>query len=151
MKKILSFVIMSVLMLTLTCSCARKIFPAFNIKKESVTAIEFKQCTLNIDDIGNPLCVKKDVTAKEDIEKIIDWAQSLKLEKHEPIEYPIETVRYIIVLKGKLDHKITFLDDYVLFDSQAYTYKSDLQKKQVSEKYNFLNYTESKSTLGYTN
>ena len=151
MKRIITSLILITSVLTLCVSCARKSFPAFTIKKESVTQIEFKQAKMNPEDIGNPECVKKTVTEDSDIESIIDWAHSLKLEAHEPIEYPIQDVRYIIVLKGKLEHRITFLDNYVLFDAGAFTYKSDSQKDEVSQKYNLLNYEPTETTLGYTN
>lgn len=151
MKRIISSILIVIALCALCTSCTRKSFPAFTIKKESVTEIEFKQAKINPNDIGNPECVKKTITQDSDIEAVIDWAHSLKLEEHDPIEYPIQDVRYIIVLHGKLEHRITFLDDYVLFDAKAFTYKSSSQKDEVSQKYNLLNYEQTETTLGYKN
>lgn len=150
MKRTISLFILCLFIVTAVPSCARKTSPAFTIKKESVSSIDFKKNTLLADEGVKTYTVQKSVTGKEDIEAVISWVHSLKLEKHEPIEFPMETIRYMMVLKGVKDHLLIFLDDYVVFDSIAYSYTDKAAAKKVAEKYNLLNYPESDTTLGFT-
>lgn len=151
MKRTLSLIAVCIILLTACSSCARKTSPAFTIKKESVTSIDFKKNSLSADDPTKTVTVQKSVTDKEDVEAVIAWVHSLKLEKHDPIEFPIETIRYMMVLNGVKDHQLIFLDNYVVFDSTAYLYTDKAQASEASEKYALLNYPESDTTLGFTN
>lgn len=150
MKKLISIFIICLTLVTGLSSCVKKTYPAFNIKKESVTSIDFK-CNPAIKPGSSFATVEKVVTSKDDMENLITWVHSLSLKKHEAIEFPIETIRYMMVLNGKKDHRIFFLDDYVVFDSTAYEYLDKSQAKEVVEKYNLLNYPEQSTTLGFTN
>ena len=150
MKKIISILIICLILITGLSACVKKSYPAFNIKNESVTSIDFKY-NPEITPGSSSATVEKVVTSKDDMEKLITWVHSLDLKKHEAIEFPIETIRYMMVLNGKKDHRLFFLDDYVVFDSTAYEYLDKSQAKEVIEKYNLLNYPEQPTTLGFTN
>ena len=148
MKRIISAILILIILIS-CCSCARKSRPPFEIKHESVNAIEFRRTSFLADNPFERSYFQKTVDNKEDIEKLLLWIEELSLEKHEPIEVPIEQVQYVIVLKGVKDHKLVFMNEYVVYDSTAFTYKSEKQMTQVSQKYNLLNYAETPiTTLG---
>ena len=146
MKKIIS--VISILMIALCLfSCARKTKPPFVIKHESVESVDFKRTVYSADDPSVRSYVQKSVTAKEDVEDVLCWIEKLKLEKHDAIEVPIEKVQYVIVLNGIKDHKLVFMDQYVVYDSTAYTYKDSSQMSEVANKYNLLNYEQKDTKL----
>lgn len=145
MKKIVSLAVAVLLLLTLA-SCARKTKPQINIKHDSVTSIEFISASTSATDPTARSYAMKTVSESDDIEAIICWIEDLDLEKHAAIEVPIENVSHVIVLKGVKDHKLIFMNEYVIYDSNAYTYKKTKQSTQVAQKYNLLNYPETTVT-----
>ncbi len=145
-KRIISAFLI-VLLLCVNVGCARKTKPVFNIKHESVTSIDFKRSTYAQNGNLSLKCVQKTVDDTDDIEKLLTFVESLKLVKHAPIEVPSEKIQYVMVLNGVKDHKLVFMDEYVVYDSTAYTYKNLSQKSEVAEKYNLLNYPETESDL----
>ena len=135
-------------MLVGAASCARKTKPPFVIKHESVSSIEFKRTVYSAENPLSRSYLEKRVTDKEDVENIICWVEDLKLEKKGAIEVPIERIQFVIVLKGIKDHRLVFMDEYVIFDATAYTYTDPEQMAEVSRKYNLLNYSEQTAELG---
>ncbi len=127
--------------------CAKKTRPMLDIKKESVTSIEFKKTCYKEDEPDYREYVSKTVTEREDLDTLINWAQSLKLEKQNAIEVPVERVEYVIILNGVKEHRLIFLDDYIVYDTVAFVYANPSQKEQVKEKYNLLNYEEKAAKL----
>ncbi|MBQ8605609.1 MAG: hypothetical protein IJ408_02630 [Clostridia bacterium] len=141
MKRIIC--LLACLVMIFSCaSCAKRTKPAIVIKHESVTSLEFKRTVFSADDPTLRSYFQKTITESEDVEKLICWIEDLKLEKHSAIEVPIEKVQYVIVLKGVKDHRLVFMDNYVIFDSTAYTYKDPDSMSEVGEKYNLSNYSE---------
>lgn len=147
MKRLICFVLI-IMMLICAVSCARKTKPPFVIKHESVTSIEFKRTVYSADNPVERSYLQKSVTDKNDVENVICWIEELKLEKHDAIEVPIEQIQYVIVLKGIKDHRLVFMDEYVIFDATAYTYTDEKQMTEVAQKYNLLNYSEQETELG---
>lgn len=148
MKKAISILLV---LSTLLCfvSCAKKSRPSIEIKNESVSSIELRRTVFSAENPSERSYFQKTVDKKEDVETLISWIEQLSLEKHDPIEIPIEKVQYVLILKGIKDHRLIFMDEYVVYDSTAFTYKSEKQMTEISEKYNLSNYPEtSVSSLG---
>lgn len=127
--------------------CAKKTRPMLDIKKESVTSIEFKKTCYKDDEPDYREYVSKTVTEREDLDALINWVLSLKLAKQNAIEVPVERVEYVIILNGAKEHRLIFMDDYIVYDTAAFVYANPSQKEQVKEKYNLLNYEEKAAEL----
>ena len=147
MKKLFFPAVSVLLCAVMLFGCAEKTRPALDIKKESVTSIEFKKTCYKEDVPDYREYVSKTVTEREDLDALINWTQSLRLEKQSAIEVPVERVEYVIVLKGVKEHRLIFLDDYIVYDTAAFVYANPSQKEQVKEKYNLLNYEEKAAEL----
>lgn len=146
MKKTAVLTVFIMVLLTF-CGCAEKSRPTLDIKKDSVTSVEFKKTCYSDSDPSFRSYVSKNVSQREDIDKIVEWAKSLKLTRHDAIEIPVDQVSYVIVLGGAKEHKLIFVGDYIVFDTAAYTFDNPSQKTQVAQNYNLLNYEESESEL----
>ena len=121
--------------------------PELRIKVESIESIDFKK-TYFKDDLSDPRDYKqKSVTDKDDIKEIVDWLVGLSITKHDAIEIPVERVNYVIMLNGKKTHKVIFMDNYIIYDSQAYTFDNESDIDSVKNKYNLLGYTEIETDL----
>ncbi len=144
-KKVFLAAMLAVLMIF--TGCAEKQRPVLQINNESVTSIEFKKTCVSQQDPDARTYVSKTVTEKQDVDELIEWAKSLKLKKQDAIEIPVEQVDYVIVLNGVKEHKLIFLNEYVVLDTTAYTYENPDDKSQASEKYNLLNYEETETQL----
>ncbi len=146
MKKYI-FLTAALMALVIFAGCTEKQRPVLQINNESVTSIEFKKTCYSDEDPDSRSYVSKTVTEKDDINQIIDWAKSLPLVRHDAIEIPVEQVDYVIVLNGVKQHKLIFLDDYVVLDTTAFIYENPDSKSEISEKYNLLNYEETETQL----
>ncbi len=142
MKRIIAIVLLIAVSFSI-CSCAKKTKPTIKISADSVDTIDFKKTYFN----DSTYYKQKTVTEKQDIVKITNWLSTLLLEKHEPIEVPVEKVSYVIVLNGKTTRKIILMDNFIIYNSTAYTFKREADLKSVSEKYNLINYPETDTTL----
>ena len=140
-KRFFSLLAVIVLMFSFP-GCARKTRPLIQIKHESVQSIDYKRTDFMTDSPDKRDHYIKTVTQNEDIEIILDWIESLKLQKHDAIEVPTEKVEYVITLNGVKNHTVVFFDNYVIYDATVFTYLDSVQSKQVSEYYNMLNYAE---------
>ena len=147
MKKSFFMAVFVLLCAAMLFGCAKKTRPMLDIKKESVTSIEFKKTCYKEDEPDYREYVSKTVTEREDLDTLINWAQSLKLEKQNAIEVPVERVEYVIILNGVKEHRLIFLDDYIVYDTVAFVYANPSQKEQVKEKYNLLHYEEKAAKL----
>lgn len=146
MKRYISLIALFLSALVI-CGCSEKKKPAFHIKNDSVTSIEFQKTVFSETDVTERSYVSKTVLQREDIDKLISWMSALKLEKHAAVEIPIENVKYVIVLNGPKEHNLIFLDDYAVFDTAAYQFADQSQMEQVGQKYNMLNYEEKAAEL----
>ncbi len=143
-KQIISIIAVIVMVLTVFSSCAKKFRPSIKLNSDSITTVEFKKTMF-----GSQRTYKqKTVTEVSDIKSICDWLTSLRLTKHDAIEIPIEKISYAIILKGTKDHRVIFMDEFIIFNNDAYTFNKPADRKSVLEKYNFLNYTETDAKLG---
>ena len=140
MKRIVLIALTLVLML-LCCSCAKKTTPTIKINSDNVNSVVFKSNT----DSG---CKQKLITEKTDIKNICSWLKSIKLTKHSAIEIPTSEVSYIIEINGKADHKIIVMDEFLIYDSVAYTFNKKTDLNSVEQKYNLFAYKETDSELG---
>ena len=146
MKKILAFLAIVLTLVTMS-ACARKEKPAIKIKYDSVSSVTFKRTVFSDTDASLRTYFKKEITNEEDVRLVLDWVCSLSLSKHDPIEVPSEKIEYLMKFGDTKEHTLIFFDDYVVYDSTAYTYKNPNQQGEVSEKYNMLNYEEQKTEL----
>lgn len=146
MKRIIAVVALAVMLFSMS-ACARKIRPDINIKTESVTALSFKRTVFSSTDVTSREYMQKRITEQQDIKALTDWISDLRLEKHDPIEVPVEMIEYFIILEGKKEHTLIFYGDYVVYDATAYTFKNSAQRHEVVEKYNMLNYEEQQTEL----
>lgn len=139
--------VLSVILLLLLCGCALKNTPSLRLKAESVDSVEIKKTCIDPIDAQKRTYVSKTVTGRDDVDKIIAWLESLKLEKHDAIEIPAEQVLYVINLNGTKNHRLIFIEGYVIYDAAAYTYKDPAQQNEIIKKYNLLNYAEQETEL----
>lgn len=146
MKRIAAAAAIAVMLLSLV-GCAEKTRAALDIKRESVSSVEFKRTCYSDDEPEFRAYVSKKVTEASDIDKLIAWATDLRLTKQKAIEIPVENVEFVMVLNGTKEHKLIFMGDYVIFDAVAYTYDRAQDKSLVREKYNMLNYEENSAEL----
>lgn len=147
MKRILAVVLALVLSLMSLSACAEKFRPEIKINTDSITSIDFKK-TYFTDDSDDPRDYKqKTLTEADDIRALADWLTGLHLTEHPAIEIPVEQVSYAIILNGKKSHRVLFMDEYIIYDSTAYTFDRDSDKNAVDSKYNLLGYTETETEL----
>lgn len=146
MKRILAFLMVVLMMLTLS-ACARKEKPTIKIKYDSVSSIVFKRMELSDTDATLRTYYQKKITGEDDVKSVLDWICSLSLLKHEAIEVPSEKIEYLMKFGDTKEHVLIFFDDYVVYDSTAYTFKNPTQQEEVIEKYNLLNYEEQETEL----
>lgn len=145
MKKIRALPL-ALLLFLLFSGCGPKVSPALKLRADSVSSIEIKKTVYSDTDPEARSYVSKTVTVKEDIGAIVSWLQSLPLTKHEAIEIPIKDVRYVVVLNAGVEHKIIFLDQFVVYDGTAFACDETVSDG-VATKYNLLNYPESETQL----
>ena len=146
MKRLMAFLLAFITIFAVS-SCEQKVSPELRIKVESIESIDFKK-TYFKDDLSDPRDYKqKSVTDKDDIKEIVDWLVGLSITKHDAIEIPVERVNYVIMLNGKKTHKVIFMDNYIIYDSQAYTFDNKSDIDSVKNKYNLLGYTEIETDL----
>lgn len=136
-----------ILLLLFMCGCSKKSSPVIKIKNESVTTVVFKKTGYSDTDAAARTYTSKTITERRDIDNLIDWLETFALEKQSAIEIPVEQVEFVIELKGTILHKLIFLGGYVVLDTTAYTFKNASDKLKVLEKYNLLNYAETKAEL----
>ena len=128
----------------LCASCAKKFSPSIKLKSDSVTSIDFKKTVF-----GEERQYKqKTVTEASDIKEICNWLTSLRLTKHDAIEIPVEKISYTIIINGTKQHRVLFMEEYIIFNNTAYTFNKPADKDTVIGKYNLLNYTETDTKLG---
>ncbi len=143
-KQIISVLAVIIVVLTLFSSCTKKFSPSIKLNSDSITSVEFKKTIFDLERTYK----QKTVTQASDIKSICDWLTSLRLTKHDAIEIPVENISFAIILKGAKEHRVIFMDEYIIFNNAAYTFNRANDQKSVSEKYNFLNYTETDTKLG---
>lgn len=145
MKRIF-FVLITVLMtLVLFTSCAKKFSPSIKLNSDNITSVEFKKTIFGENERQHK---QKTITEHSDIKELCNWLTSLRLTKHDAIEIPVEKITYAIILKGTKEHRVVFMDEYIIFNNTAYTFNKSSDLKAVEQKYNLLNYTENDSKLG---
>lgn len=144
MKRILSILAALVIILTAFSSCAKKFSPSIKIKSDSVTTVEFKKTVFGTSNTYK----QKTVTDTDDIKALCQWLTGLSLTKHDAIEIPVEKISYAIILKGTKEHRVVFMDEYIIYDNDAYTFNKNRDADAVTGKYDLLNYTETDATLG---
>ncbi len=143
-KRIISVVLIAIIALTLFCSCAKKFSPSIKLNSDNITSVEFKKTIFGLERTYK----QKTITQDQDIKALCDWLTSLRLTKHEAIEIPVEKIRYTIILKGAKEHRVIFMDEYIIYDNDAYTFNRDGDIDSVSSRYDLLNYTETDAKLG---
>lgn len=146
MKKIVSLILILALSLSLF-GCTRKSRPAIDIKYESVQSVYFKRTVFSTESPDKRDYFVKSVTDTDGIKSVLDWIESLDLEKHSAIEVPLERVEYVIILNGVKDHTVVFYDNYVIYDTTAFTYKDESHRDETAKCYNMLNYEEKQTEL----
>ncbi len=144
MKRIISILAVLIIILTAFSSCAKKFSPSIKIKSDSVTSVEFKKTVFGISNTYK----QKTISDTDDIKDLCQWLTGLSLTKHDAIEIPVKNISYAIILKGTKEHRVLFMDEYIIFDNNAYTFNKNRDMNAVSEKYDLLNYTETDTTLG---
>ncbi len=143
MKRLLSILAVLTIIISFS-SCAKKFSPSIKIKSDSVTSVEFKKTVF-----GKTNTYKqKTVTETEDIKSLCQWLTGLSLTKHDAIEIPVENISYAIILKGTKEHRVVFMNEYIIYDNNAYTFNKNRDVGAVTDKYDLLNYTETDATLG---
>ena len=144
MKRIFLVLIIIIMTVLSFSSCAKKFRPSIKFNSENVTSVEFKKTFF-----GETREYKqKTVTEADDIKEICNWLMSLHLTKHDAIEIPVEKISYAIILKGTKEHRVVFMDDYIVFNNTAYTFNKESDIGIVAKKYNLLNYNENDAKLG---
>lgn len=143
MKRIFSILSIVVIVFSIS-SCAKKFTPSIKIKSDNVTSIEFKKTVFDVTNTYK----QKTVTETDDIKTLCQWLTNLSLAKHEPIEIPVEKISYAIILKGTKEHRVVFMDEYIIYDNVAYTFNKNRDLNAVATKYDLLNYNETDATLG---
>ncbi len=144
MKRIIAIFTVLLIIMTLFSSCAKKVSPSIKLNSDNVTSIEFKKTVFGLENDYK----QKTVTEKDDIKTLCDWLTKLRLTKHEAIEIPVEKIRYAIILYGTKEHRVVFMDEYIIYDNDAYTFDRPGDLDSVSSRYDLLNYTESDAKLG---
>lgn len=145
MKRIISIALLLILALTLVSGCAKKTTTKISINAQNVKSVNFKCAYFGGDKIDYK---QKIITQQSDIKTITDWLGSLQLEKAGVIEIPAEKITYYLQFKGAKEHKVIFMDEFIIFDKTAYTFKKSTQQNSVVQKYNLFNYPEQDTTLG---
>ncbi len=146
MKKTVNLIFIIIIVLNVF-SCTYKTSPDIDIKLESVQSIDFKRTAFSTETpFGRDYFVKS-VTDANDVKALLEWIEGLKLEKQQAIEIPTENVEYLMILNGVKNHKLIFFDNYVVYDSIAYTYENQSKITEVSKMYNMLNYEEKSTEL----
>lgn len=148
MKRSVALFLAVIALFTVLCGCKRIERPEIKIKYDSVNAIEFKKRIFSDQNDNKHESVLKTVTKREDIDSLLKWIESLDITEHEAIEIPAEKVEYYIVLDSIKEHELIFFDNYVVYDTTAYTFDDPDDKQSVAEKYNLLNYEQKETELG---
>lgn len=145
MKRIISFVLIAVMLFFTLTSCAEKFYPEIKINTENVTSVEFKKTYF--EDDGTRVHKQKKITDSDDIEAVADWLSDLRLTEHSAIEIPVEKISYVMIINGKKVHRVIFMDEFIIYDSTAYTFDNEKDLNAVQEKYDLLGYTEEETEL----
>ena len=144
MKRKIISALAIVMMLLALCSCAKKFRPEIKLNAESITSIDFKKTYFTDKDREY---MQKSVTESEDIEALADWLTGLHLTEHPAIEIPVEKINYALVINGKKNHTVIFMDEFIIYDYTAYTFDKSSDLTAVETKYNLLGYTETEAEL----
>lgn len=143
-RKIISALAL-LMILVCFCSCAEKFRPEIKLNADSITSIDFKKTYFTDKDREY---MQKSVTESEDVEALVKWLTGLHLTEHPAIEIPVEKINYALVINGKKNHTVIFMDEYIIYDYTAYTFDKSSDLTAVETKYNLLGYTETETELG---
>lgn len=144
MKRKIFWAIAILLIAISLCSCAKKFSPEIRLNAENITSIDFKKTYFVDKDREHK---QKSVTEQADIKQLTDWLSGLHLTEHPAIEIPAEKITYALIINGKKNHTVIFMDEYIIYDYTAYTFDNSSDLKTVETKYNLLGYTETEAAL----